>query len=202
MADSNQKITKKTAQASAKHYWGKNAHLAGGSSSSSKSTSSSKKSSSTGKNVATATIAGLATAVAVKSAKKSVKKTNSKTVTCAIVCFILAVILGVGACFVMGKNDEFTLLGDEVVYINTGETYKDDGVKIVEYGIDISKKAVVSTNMKINEQGEFYVDEDMLLNPPDKFYICYTVKSIKFGFVYGVQKIRFITFSDLSEGGE
>ena len=211
MAEDNQKTTsKKTTQASAKHYWGRNAHLANGTSSSKSSSSksssnkssSSKKSSSTGKSIAIGAIAGLATASATKSVKKSVKKTNSKTLISVVVCFILALVLGVGVCFVMGRNDEFTLLGDDVVVIQVGQTYKDDGVKIIEYGIDMSGKAVVSTNLKVNEQGEYYADESMLANPPDKFYICYTVKSIKFGFVYGVQKIRFITFSDMSEGGE
>ena len=192
MAD-NQKITKKTSQASAKHYWGKNAHLSNGEGS-----SSSKKNSSTGKKVAAGVTLGIATTVVAKSAKR----TNSKTLAAIIISFILALAIGLGVCFVMGKNDEFTLLGDEVIYLSTEETYKDDGVKIIEYGMDISKNAVVKTNLKVNEDGEYYADEELLASGPNQFYICYTVKSIKFGFVYNVQKIRLITFTDMSEGGE
>ena len=192
MAD-NQKISKKTSQASAKHYWGKNAHLANGEGS-----SSSKKSSSTGKKVAAGVTLGIATTVVAKSAKR----TNSKTLAAIIISFILALAIGLGICFVIGKNDEFTLLGDEVIYLSTEETYKDDGVKIIEYGMDISKNAVVKTNLKVNEDGEYYADEELLASGPNQFYICYTVKSIKFGFVYNVQKIRLITFTDMSEGGE
>ena len=192
MAD-NQKITKKTSQASAKHYWGKNAHLANGEGS-----SSSKKSSSTGKKVAAGVTLGIATTVVAKKAKR----TNSKTLAAIIISFILALAIGLGICFVMGKNDEFTLLGDEVIYLSTEETYKDNGVKIIEYGMDISKNAVVKTNLKVNEDGEYYADEELLASGPNQFYICYTVKSIKFGFVYNVQKIRLITFTDMSEGGE
>ena len=192
MAD-NQKITKKTSQASAKHYWGKNAHLANGEGS-----SSSKKSSSTGKKVAAGVTLGIATTVVAKKAKR----TNGKTLAAIIISFILALAIGLGVCFVMGKNDEFTLLGDEVIYLSTEETYKDDGVKIIEYGMDISKNAVVKTNLKVNEDGEYYADEELLASGPNQFYICYTVKSIKFGFVYNVQKIRLITFTDMSEGGE
>ena len=192
MAD-NQKISKKTSQASAKHYWGKNAHLANGEGS-----SSSKKSSSTGKKVAAGVTLGIATTVVAKSAKR----TNGKTLAAIIISFILALAIGLGICFVMGKNDEFTLLGNEVIYLSTEETYKDDGVKIIEYGMDISKNAVVKTNLKVNEDGEYYADEELLASGPNQFYICYTVKSIKFGFVYNVQKIRLITFTDMSEGGE
>ena len=192
MAD-NQKITKKTSQASAKHYWGKNAHLSNGEGS-----SSSKKNSSTGKKVAAGVTLGIATTVVAKKAKR----TNSKTLAAIIISFILALAIGLGVCFVMGKNDEFTLLGDEVIYLSTEETYKDDGVKIIEYGMDISKNAVVKTNLKVNEDGEYYADEELLASGPNQFYICYTVKSIKFGFVYNVQKIRLITFTDMSEGGE
>ena len=106
MAD-NQKISKKTSQASAKHYWGKNAHLANGEGS-----SSSKKSSSTGKKVAAGVTLGIATTVVAKKAKK----TNSKTLVAIIISFVLALAIGAGVCFVMGKNDEFTLLGEEVFY--------------------------------------------------------------------------------------
>lgn len=197
MADDKQQISKKTTQASAKHYWGKNAHLANGGNG-----SSNKKSNSTGKKVATGIGLGIATAAVSKGVKKSIKKTNSKTIIAFFISLILALALGVGACFIMSRNDEFTLLGDEVIYMTSTETYKDNGVKIVEFGIDLSKKAEIKTNLKINDQGEFYADESMLENPPNQFYICYTVKSIKFGFVYGVQKIRFVTFTDLSEGGE
>jgi len=192
MADDNQKITKKTTQATAKHYWGKNAHLANGGSGS----NSNKKSSSTGKKVATGIGLGLATAAVTKGVKKSAKKTNGKTIIAILLSFVLALALGVGVCFFMGRNDQFTINGEEEVILQLGQTYKDDGVKIIEFGIDLSKNAVVQTNLNINENGEFYADY------ADKFYIAYTVKSIKFGFVYAVQKIRFVTFEGASEGGE
>ena len=192
MAD-NQKISKKTTKASAKHYWGKNAHLASGNTG-----SSNKKTNSTRKKVVVGATIGTAAVATVKSARKS----NGKTIISVIICFILALAIGASICFVMGKNDEFTLLGEEIIYMSSTDTYKDDGVKIVEYGIDISNKAIVTTNLKINESGEYYADEDLLNSGPNQFYICYKVKSIKFGFVYNVQKIRLITFTDISEGGE
>lgn len=192
MADDNQKMTKKTTQATAKHYWGKNAHLANGGSSS----GSNKKSSSTGKKVAAGVGIGLATAAVTKGVKKSAKKTNGKTIVAVMLSFVLAIMLGAGTCFLLGKNDQFTLNGSDEVTLQLGQTYKDEGVKIVEFGMDFSNKAVVETNLSKNENGEYYAEY------ADKFYIAYTVKTIKFGFVYGVQKIRFVTFEGSSEGGE
>lgn len=191
MADDNQKITKKTTQATTKHYWGKNAHLANGGSG-----SSNKKSSSTGKKVATGIGVGIATAAVTRSAKKSIKKTNGKTIIAVVLSFVLAIVLGAGVCFLLGKNDQFTINGNEEVTLTLGQTYKDEGVKIIEFGMDLSNKAVVETNLSKNENGEYYAEY------ADKFYIAYTVKSIKFGFVYSVQKIRFVTFEGASEGGE
>lgn len=179
--NNNEKMTKKTTQASAqKHYWGKNAHLAN------------KDNNKPTQTKTTTVIVGTTS----KSAKKAIKKTNSKTIFIVVLCFVLAIVFGVGLCFFMGRNDEFTINGSEEVVLSLGQTYKDEGVKIVEFGFDISQSATLETDLKINDNGEFYADY------ADKFYIAYTVKSVKFGFVYNVQKIRFVTFEGESEGGE
>ena len=127
-------------------------------------------------------------------AVKAAKKMGGRSIAVILVCFIIALAIGAGICFFLGKNDKFEFIGNEELSFTLGETYADDGVEIKELGFDISKKASVKTNLKQNEQGEYFADE------AGTYYMIYTVKSIKFGFVYPTQKIRLITFVEPSEG--
>lgn len=144
---------------------------------------------STGKKVAVgAAAAGGAVLVA--------KKVSIKAILIAILCFVLAGAIGAGVCFFMGKDDCFSIVGNEEVTLTLDQNYADEGVFIKEFGFDLSKNAKINTNLKQNGNGEFYAES------VGTYYIAYTVNSLKFGFVYHIQKIRLITFVEASEGGE
>ena len=144
---------------------------------------------STAKKVATgAAVAGGAFALG--------RKASKKAILIAIVSFILALALGAGVCFFLGRNDNFTIIGSDELMLTLGETYQDEGVSIKEFGFDLSKNAIVNTNLKTDTDGNYYADDI------GTYYIAYTVNSLKFGFVYHVQKVRLITFVEASEGGE
>ena len=150
----------------------------------------SKSKSSVAKTVAAATaVAGTAYA-----AKKAVKSIGLKPLVTAVICLIISLILGAGVCFIVGKNDRFDIVGNEELSLTLTETYIDQGVDIREFGLNLSGKAVTETNLKRNEKGEYYAEE------AGTYYIIYTVKSVKFGFIYPTQKIRLITFVEPSEG--
>ena len=124
------------------------------------------------------------------------KKVSVKGILIAVVSFVLALALGAGICFFMGRNDTFEINGSEELCLTLGETYVDEGVTIKEFGFDLSNKAIVNTNLKTDANGKYYAEN------VGTYYIAYTVKSIKFGFVYNVQKVRLVTFVEASEGGE
>ena len=124
------------------------------------------------------------------------KKVSLKGILIALVSLVVALALGAGVCFFMGKNDEFLINGSDELMLSVGETYQDEGVSIKEFGFDLSKKAIVKTNLKTDENGNFYADEI------GTYYIAYTINSLKFGLVYHVQKVRLVTFVEASEGGE
>lgn len=127
-------------------------------------------------------------------AVKAAKKMSGKSFVVVFVCFILALAVGVGVCFFLGRNDKFDFIGNEELSLTLNETYADEGVEIKEFGLDISKKATVKTNLKQNEKGEYYAEET------GTYYMIYSVKSLKFGLIYPTQKIRLITFVEPSEG--
>ena len=134
--------------------------------------------------------------IAAAGAVRAAKKAGGKTLFTAFICFILALIVGAGVCFFLGRNDRFEFIGNEELSLTLDETYADEGVEIKEFGFDISKKATVETNLKQNGQGEYYAEQ------AGTYYIIYSVKSLKFGLIYPVQKIRLISVIGASEGGD
>lgn len=124
------------------------------------------------------------------------KKVSGKAILIALLSFVLALAVGASVCFFLSRNDTFAINGSDELTFVLGETYADEGVTIKEFGFDLSNKAVVETNLKTNDDGKYYADNT------GTYYIAYTVKSLKFGFVYHVQKVRLITFVEASEGGE
>lgn len=127
---------------------------------------------------------------------KTAKKIGLKGVFIVIICFLFAIIIGASFCFVMGKDDCFEIVGSEELEFQIGETYKDEGVLIKEFGINISKSAKIQTNLKVDENGNYYQDSE------GTFYIAYTVKSLKFGLIYNVQKIRLVTFVEQNDDSQ
>ena len=107
--------------------------------------------------------------------------------------YLTTKILTKNDCFVLNGQDEQTLFISE----ETGsQTYKDEGVKVIAFGIDDSDKVEIETNMKMNEDGEYYAEE------VGTYYMIYTVKNIKYGSIFKIQRIRLITFVEESEGVE
>ena len=137
-------------------------------------------------------------AAAAVGAVKVTKKMGVKSIAIAFICLILAFAVGAGICFYMGKNDRFDILGEEHVYLSlqSGDKYVDEGVDIREFGINISDKALIETDLEKDENGNYYAET------AGDYYISYTVKSLKFGLVYPIRKIRLVSVIGSSEGGE
>lgn len=127
---------------------------------------------------------------------KAAKKMNGKSIAVIFVCFILALTIGAGVCFFLGRNDKFDMLGSEQITLAINEKYLDEGVDIREFGINLSKKAIINTDLETDGNGNYYAKS------AGDYYIAYTVKSLKFGLIYPVQKIRLISVIGESEGGE
>ena len=55
---------------------------------------------------------------------------------------------------------------------------------------------MVETNLKKNNNDEYYADEE------GTYYIAYTVEDLKYGTIFKIQKIRLITFVEATEQDE
>lgn len=143
------------------------------------------------------------TMISEKTRKKQTKKVKSslgKISTAAKVVMVLLILVGIAGGFFATKfltrNDCFVLNGKGEQTMFIGENYKDEGAKVVAFGIDESEKVEIKTNMKKNNDGTFTADE------VGTYYMIYTVKNIKYGSIFKIQKIRLITFVEVSEGVE
>ena len=112
-------------------------------------------------------------------AKKKARRLNRLT---SFICFLALLggaVLGAYAYEYVCQDDCFVVLGDKenAVELNAVNfTYYDDGVRIVEFGRNISDNVVVETNMIKLGNGAYTVDTTI----PGRYYIKYTVDSPKY----------------------
>ena len=132
------------------------------------------------------------------SAKKELKNTlkNFGIIGGIILVVVLAggVLLGSIVGYFVSRNDCFDMIGPDEVELTIGDVYTDPGVKIVEFGKDISDQVV--------RTGSFMELENGTSMEEGSFYIEYSVPSTKYSDVWTVHKIRIITFIAPSESDD
>lgn len=129
-----------------------------------------------------------------KTAEKQLKKIGRKGILTAFLCLIIGIGAGLFAYFSICKNDCFEIVGGDEIAITLDQKYVDQGVKIIEFGKDISDKAQVETNLKLTEDG--------MPTELGTFYVKYNVDSVKYGKIFKIQKVRLVSVVETSEGGE
>ena len=121
---------------------------------------------------------------AVKKGAKSFAKGNKRKrkkvslFACLFALFIGVVIGYLGGEYIC-QNDTFVLVGEKNCVVTLGApdfVYEEEGVKIIEFGKDISGEACVETNMTSLGDGKYTVDTTV----PGRYYIKYTVDSQRY----------------------
>lgn len=128
-------------------------------------------------------------------AKKKIKKLSTGTLCLAIFLLAVGVVGGFFGIKYLSRNDCFTIVGQDEIFLTLDEDYQDEGVKIVAFGFDDSNKAKVETNLKTRD-GKYYADSE------GTYYIKYTVSDIKYGSIFKVQKIRLVHVVEPTESEE
>lgn len=130
---------------------------------------------------------------------KTIKKVSFKGVLIALVVLVCCLCVGVGASYFLTKDDCFKLIDNKDIVLSVETPYVEDGYKVIEFGKDISNKVTIETNMKIDENGNYTPQYDELGNPvAGEYYIIYKVNSFKYSKFSTVEKIRLITFEDIT----
>ena len=130
-----------------------------------------------------------------KNKVKSLAKTGKKVWAIALVCLLFGIGLGVGAWWIVCKDDCFELVGNSELVLTLDQTYTDEGVKIVAFGKDESASIVIDTNLQATNNT--YSAEEV-----GTYYIKYTSTCLKYGKIFKIEKVRLVSFVEISEGGE
>ena len=128
--------------------------------------------------------------------KTKLKKLSFGVVMLAIFLLTVGVMGGYFGVQYLSRNDCFNIVGAEEITLEIGESYLDEGVRVVAFGVDKTDKVEIETNLKKDNNGKFYAQTE------GTYYIKYTVNNIKYGSIFKVQKIRLIHFVEPTESEE
>ena len=128
--------------------------------------------------------------------KTKLKKLSFGVVMLAIFLLAVGVVGGYFGVQYLSRNDCFNIVGAEEITLEIGESYLDEGVKVVAFGVEETDKVEIETNLKKDNDGKFYAQTE------GTYYIKYTVNNIKYGSIFKVQKIRLIHFVEPTESEE
>lgn len=131
-----------------------------------------------------------------KHADKHLKKLSVGAILIAILILTVGAIGGYFGVKYLVKDDCFTLNGKDEITLEIGETYTDEGAKVIAFGRDDANKVSIKTNLTKNEDGTYTSNE------VGTFYMTYTVDNFKYGTLFKIQKIRLITFVEPTEQEE
>lgn len=131
-----------------------------------------------------------------KKTRKQLKKLGAGVIFTAILLLAVGAVGGYFGVKILTKNDCFELNGKTEITLQLGETYTDEGAKVIAFGKDDINKVEIETNLTKNTDGTYSANE------VGTYYIVYKVNNLKYGSIIKVQKIRLITFVEASEGSE
>ena len=119
-------------------------------------------------------------------AKKEAKKQVKKKPWLLVVVLLLA-LSAVGGFFtakVLTQNDTFEIIGEQTIYLQVGETYQDEGAKVISFGRDLSDQVKSENTVDTSVAGDYYIK--------------YTVEDIRFG---NVCRYRYVVVQEVENEG-
>lgn len=138
-------------------------------------------------------------------AKKGMKKLHPLTKFALVVALFLGIAIGAVVCLQFSKNDRFVLKGETTFALDVGAAgstylYEEQGLEAFCFGLDVSDKCTVETDLQKDAQGRYIVPTDQ----EGVYTITYTVDALKFGEKAPngvIKRIRVFTVSASEEDG-
>ena len=137
--------------------------------------------------------------------KKRVKKLHPLTKAAVAVALLVGILVGAFVCLQFSKEDRFVLKGETAFALDVGAegsvyVYEEQGLEAYCFGLDVSGKCTVETDLEKDAEGRYVV-------PTDKegvYTITYTVDALKFGDKAPngvIKRIRVFTVTASEEDG-
>ncbi len=131
-----------------------------------------------------------------KKLNKAVKKMSPATLGLVLLMLAIGALGGFFGVKLLVKNDCFELIGKDEITLTLGESYTDQGCRVIAFGQDDVDKLKIETNMIQNADGSYTSNEE------GTYYISYTVDNFKYGSIFKITKIRLISFVEPTEPDE
>ena len=106
--------------------------------------------------------------------RKSNVKVKVKLSPFFVIFLLIGVLCGVGAAYMITKDDCFVMNGSKVIEIELNGTYSEQGVKVVEFGKDVSYKVEIV----IYDENDDIVEE-IDTSSDTEYSIVYKIDSLK-----------------------
>ena len=91
-----------------------------------------------------------------------------------VIFLLIGVLCGVGAAYFVTKDDCFVMNGSKVIELELNSTYSEQGVKVVEFGKDVSSKVEIV----IYDENDDVVEE-IDTSSDTEYSVVYTIDSLK-----------------------
>ncbi len=113
-----------------------------------------------------------------KKAKRAAKKFHPITLVAMALALAIGAFSGYFFCGERIKNDTFELIGQKETVLHIGDefVYRDEGVRVIENGKDLSSSVKVTTDIRKNTAGEYVLDT----SEEGVYTIFYTVEGSDF----------------------
>lgn len=95
-----------------------------------------------------------------KRSKKNIEKVKKKHPIAFIVVIALFAVGIFGGYFTvktLTKNDTFELIGEKYITLTLGQSYQDEGVKVIFFGKDVSGEIVTENTVDFSSVGQYYI---------------------------------------------
>ena len=137
-----------------------------------------------------------------KSIEKKLKKLHPVTKAVAIICLVIGIACGAIFSLYSFRNDRFVLKGETNFSLDVGEvyTYTEQGFEAICFGMDVSDKLTVETDLQRDANGNYIIPTDKV----GVYTITYTVDCLKFGEKAPngvIKRIRVFTVNEVEEDG-
>ena len=112
-----------------------------------------------------------------------IKKTHGLTI---FLCLLFLIIGAAGGWFgysLISKNDTFQVVGEKEITLTVGDTYTEQGCKVVAFGKDLTSNVKIQSDLDTSKEGTYFV--------------VYTVETFKFK---NIQKVRVINVVAPTQG--
>ena len=102
------------------------------------------------------------------------KKVKVKLSPFFVIFLLIGVLCGVGAAYFVTKDDCFVMNGSKVIELELNATYSEQGVKVIEFGKDVSSKVEIV----IYDENDDVVEE-IDTSSDTEYSVVYTIDSLK-----------------------